>query len=78
MKPFTTQAYIYSLNQGKMNSDTMDEITVIAEHYMFGNRVPSSYIVKYKDIMCTAIFNCYVGEYYADDVFGVVTQYEKM
>lgn len=77
MKPFKTDAYIYSLNQGKLQSDVKDEITVIAEHYKFGHRVPCSYIVKYKDIMCTAIYNSFVGQYYADDIYGVVTQYEK-
>jgi hypothetical protein len=71
MKPFKTMAHINSLN------GEMDEITVLQEHYMFGHKINNSYIVDYKGTKCTAIFNCFVGEYYADDKFGIVTAYEK-
>ena len=68
MKPYTTMAHIHTLD------GAMDEITVLAEHVMFGHRIPNSYIVDYKGVKCTAIFNCFVGAYYADDKFGVITQ----
>ena len=31
MKPYTVYAYIYSLNRDKMQSDEMDEITILEE-----------------------------------------------
>lgn len=66
MTPVTTQAYIYSLNKGKLNSDTMDEITVLEK---VGD---NDYIVDYKGVKCHAIFNWFTCAYYADDVYGRV------
>ena len=71
MKEFKTQAHIHSLD-GKM-----DEITVLAPQKLFGNLIPHSYIVRYKDITCTAIFNYFTNAFYCDDVYGKVTQWEK-
>ena len=71
MKEFKTQAHINSLD-GKM-----DEITILAPQKLFGKLIPHSYIVKYKDITCTAIFNYFSNAYYCDDVYGKVTQWEK-
>ena len=72
MKPFTTYAYINSLNQGKMQSTEMDEITVLEEreHPYKGKY----YIVDYKGVKCTAIFNGFNCCYYADDVYGRIEQ----
>ena len=58
MKPFQTQAHIHSLD-GKM-----DEITVLQE---IGN---NSYMIDYRGVKCSAIFNWYNGTWYADDVYG--------
>ena len=58
MKSFTTQAHIYSLN------GAMDEITVLEET---GN---NEYLVDYRGIKCSAIFNWHNCTYYADDVYG--------
>ena len=66
MKPIKTTAHINSLD-GKM-----DEITVIGEYELFGHRIQNSYIVDYKGTKCTAIFNWFTCEYYADDVYGLV------
>jgi len=65
MKPYTTTAHINSLNGG------MDEITVIEKI-----ETPNQpyYVVDYKGVKCTAIFNWFVCEYYADDLYGVVAQ----
>ncbi|MEG2274197.1 MAG: hypothetical protein RSC44_02590 [Clostridia bacterium] len=71
METYKTMAHIHSLD-GKM-----DEITVLAEEYLFGKRIPNSYIVGYNGKQCTAIFNEFVGEFYADDIYGVVAKYEK-
>ena len=58
MKPFKTQAHIHSLD-GKM-----DEITVLEET---GN---NEYLVDYRGVTCSAIFNTANFQYYADDVYG--------
>lgn len=58
MKPFKTQAHIHSLN------GEMDEITVLEET---GN---NEYLVDYRGVKCSAIFNWYNCTYYADDVYG--------
>ena len=71
MKEFKTQAHIHSLD-GKM-----DEITVLAPQKLFGKLIPHSYIVRYKDITCTAIFNYFSNAFYCDDVYGKVTNWEK-
>ena len=71
MKEFKTQAHIHSLD-GKM-----DEITVLAPQKLFGKLIPHSYIVRYKDITCTAIFNYFSNAYYCDDVYGKVTNWEN-
>ena len=65
MKSYTTQAHINSLDGG------MDEITVIEK---VENASQPYYIVDYKGVKCTAIFNWYVCEYYADDLYGVIKQ----
>lgn len=54
----TTMAHIFSLG------GEMDEITVL-ENY--GN---NKYIVDYRGVKCTAIFNIFENAYYADDIFG--------
>ena len=58
MKPFKTQAHIYSLD-GKM-----DEITVLEK------TGDNQYLVDYCGVLCSAIFNWYNCTYYADDVYG--------
>lgn len=68
MNPYTVYAYIYSLNRGKMQSDEMDEITILEEKddYEKGRY----YIADYKGVKCTAILNGFNGCFYADDVYG--------
>lgn len=68
MLPFTTFAYIYSLNRGKIQSNAMDEVTILEEreHPTKGKY----YIADYKGIKCTAIFNGFTCCYYVDDVYG--------
>lgn len=62
-RTYTVDAHINSLDGG------MDEITVLEERQK-GNQ--KYYIVKYKDILCTAIFNGFTCSYYADDKYGVI------
>ena len=63
MQPYKTQAHIQSLN------GQMDEITVLEKDE---SRPQTTYIVDYKGTKCTAIFNCFTGRYYADDVYGKI------
>ena len=56
-KPYQTQAHIHSLNG----------ITVLGEDKQ-GNQ--PIYIVEYKGVRCTAIFNYFNFTYYADDKYG--------
>lgn len=65
---FKTQAYIQSLILGKMQPEVTDEITVLER---IGN---NKYIVEYKGVKCTAIFNWFVCAYFADDVYGRIEQ----
>lgn len=53
-----TKAHINSLD------GQMDEITVIEDK---GN---NRYIVDYRGVKCTAIFNFFNCTYYADDIYG--------
>ena len=58
MKPYKAYAHIYSLDE------EMDEITVLEET---GN---NEYLVDYRGVKCSAIFNTANFQYYADDVYG--------
>lgn len=62
MKAYKAMAHINSL-QGEM-----DEITVLTEKQLSPNQ--AGFIVDYKGIKCTAIFNWFTGSFYADDVYG--------
>lgn len=62
MQPYKTTAHINSL-QGKMA-----EITVLEK---VGD---NDYIVDYMGVKCQALFNWYVCEYYADDVYSIVKE----
>lgn len=62
MKEFKAMAHINSPN-GKLA-----EITVLE------NVGDNDYIVEYNGIKCHAIFNWFVCEYYADDVYAIVKE----
>ena len=59
---YKVMAHIHSLNGEKA------EITVLEK---VGD---NDYIVDYKGVRCHALYNCFVCEYYADDVYGIVTE----
>lgn len=63
---YKAQAYIASLNKGKMRSTEMGEITILEQ---VGR---NDYIVDYKGVKCHAIYNWFVGAYYADDLYATV------
>ena len=65
MKPYKTQAHIHSLN------GQMDEITVLEK---VEQKRQNYYIVDYKGVKCTAIFNWFNCTYYADDIYGRIKE----
>ena len=62
MKPYKAQAHINSLN-GELR-----EITVLEK------AGDNDYIVDFEGVKCHALFNWFVCEYYADDVYGIVKE----
>lgn len=62
MKPYETIAIINSL-KGKT-----DIVTVLEERTDETNG--KYYIVNYKGVKCTAIFNWFTCNFYVDDVYG--------
>ena len=62
MKEYKAMAHIHSLN------GEMAEITVLEE---VGN---NDYIVDYKGVKCHALFNWFVCQFYADDVYRRVEE----
>lgn len=63
MESYKTQAYIQSLNVGKMKPENTDEITVLEK---VGD---NDYIVDYKGVKCHALFNPFVCAFFADDIY---------
>ena len=59
--PQKTQAMVHSLN-------AKAEVTILEK---VGD---NDYRAEYRDKVCTAIFNPFVGCYYVDDVYGVVSE----
>ena len=62
MKEYKAMAHINSLN------GELAEITVLEK---VGD---NDYIVDYKGVKCHALFNWFVCQFYADDVYGRVIQ----
>ncbi len=62
MKEYKTMAHINSLN------GELDEITVLEK---IGD---NDYVVDYKGVKCHALFNWFVCEYYADDIYGIIKE----
>ena len=65
MTSFKTQAHIHSLD------GAMDEITILDSRQDGSQTV---YIVDYKGVKCTAVFNCLSNAYYADDTYGIIKE----
>lgn len=61
---FKTEAMVHSINAIK-------EVEIIEK------RGDNDYLAKVGDVVCTAIFNPFVGLYYVDDVYGVVKSNDR-
>ena len=62
MKPYKAMAHIHSLN-GELR-----EVTVLEQ------KASVNYIVEYGGVKCTAVFNFYVCQFYADDKYGIIRE----
>lgn len=56
---FKAKAMVHSIGKVK-------EIEILEK------RGDNNYLVKVDDVICSAIYNPFVGLYYADDIYGVV------
>ena len=68
MENYKTMAYVQSLNIGKMQPEVMAEVTILRK---VGD---NDYIADYNGVKCHAIFNWFVCEYFADDVYGRIEE----
>ena len=65
MKSFKAMAHIHSLG------GAMDEVTILDRRQEADHVV---YIVDYKGVKCTAIFNWLANAYYADNKYGIIKE----
>jgi len=59
------QAYIHSLK------DKVHDRHVLGEAEIIKSIGDNLYLAEYNGVRCTAIFNCFTGHYYVDDVYGI-------
>ena len=67
MKAYKTMAHINSLGGG------MAEVTILDKPDENENR----YIVDYRGVKCSAIFNWFVCQFYVDDIYGIIREEQK-
>ena len=67
MKPYKVMAHINSLKGG------MAEVTILDKPDENVNR----YIVDYRGVKCSAIFNWFVCQFYVDDIYGIIQEARK-
>lgn len=58
-------AYIHSLKDRAHDRHVLSEAEIIEP---IGNNL---YLAEANGVRCTAIFNCFTGAYYVDDVYGI-------
>lgn len=58
------EAYIHSLKDHTNNRHVLGEAEIL---HKIGDNL---YLAEYHGILCTAIFNVFVGRYFVDDVYG--------
>lgn len=58
------EAYIHSLKDHIHDRHILGEAEIIKQ---IGDNL---YLARYNGVLCTAIFNLFVGRYFVDDVYG--------
>ena len=61
-------AYIHSLKDMEHDRNVLGEAEIIKS---IGDNL---YLAEVNGVRCTAIFNPFVGRYFADDVYGIVDE----
>ena len=61
------EAYIHSLQDKDTGEHVLGEAEIIQK---IGNNL---YVAEYGGAKCTAIFNPFVGRYFLDDVYGIIS-----
>lgn len=61
------KAYIRSLKDHEHDCHVLGEAEIIRR---IGDNL---YLAEYQGIRCTAIYNPFVGRYFVDDVYGIVS-----
>ena len=59
------RAYIHSLKDHEHDCHVMGEAEIIRQ---IGDNL---YLAEVNGVRCTAIFNCFTGTYFVDDVYGI-------
>lgn len=59
------QAYIHSLKDHEHDRNVLGEAEILEQ---MGDNL---FLAEYNGVRCTAIYNCFVGRYFVDDVYGV-------
>ena len=59
------RAYIHSLKDHEHDRHVMGEAEIIRQ---IGDNL---YLAEVNGVRCTAIFNCFTGGYFVDDVYGI-------
>jgi len=59
------QAFIHSLKDKEHDRHMLGDAEIIER---IGDNL---YLAEYNGVRCTAIFNCFTGRYYVDDVYGI-------
>ncbi len=62
MKEYKVMAHINSLNGEKAEITALEKVG------------DNDYIVDYKGVKCQALFNWFVCEYYADDIYEIIKE----
>ena len=71
MMNLKVNAHIHSLD------GNMDNVTIVCKQRIFGHEINNSYIANYKGTLCTAVFNCFTGSYYVDDLDGIISENDE-
>ena len=64
MKPLYTKVHINTIGGKIAAGSVLDNL----------NEIENRYIVEYSGVKCSAIFNWFVCEYYADDIYGIIKE----
>ena len=71
MKSIKVFAHLNSLKGEKK------EVQLLGPHYKNGMIENNYYVFKVGDKLCVGLLNCFVFEYYVDDLYAVITENDE-